>query len=138
MKPQEYDILELIPHRPPMTMIDELNEADERSARGRLFIRESNLFVSNGFFCEPGIIEFIAQTAAAFTSYKNKMLSGAVTEGYIGAIKNLVITALPPVNEEIQSEIVIENEIVGFTLITGRVFYKSQVIAACEMRILVK
>ena len=138
MNPQDIKILDLIPQRPPMQMIDKLEYADERSAKGILMIEESNIFCENGLFGESGLIEFIAQTAAAFTGYRNKINNTKVTEGYIASIKDLTVTTLPPVNAEIQSEIIVENEIVGFTIIAGKVYYKQQVIAACEMRILGK
>lgn len=136
MKPADFIISDLIPQRPPMQMIDKLVYADDRSARGILFIKDTNLFSENGFLRESGLVEFIAQTAAAFTGFRNKMNNAPVSEGYIGAIKNLVIYALPPVNTEIQSEINLENEIVGYTIVTGRVHSKGNIIAACEMRIL--
>jgi predicted hotdog family 3-hydroxylacyl-ACP dehydratase len=136
MNPTDFNILDLIPQRPPMAMVDKLVYASDNSAKGCLFIRESNLFFEKGHLCESGLIEFIAQTAAAFTGYRNKTNSGSVSEGYIGAVKNLIVTALPPVNTEIQSEIIVENEIVGFTIITGRVFLDADIIAECEMRIL--
>jgi predicted hotdog family 3-hydroxylacyl-ACP dehydratase len=138
MIPADFEILDLIPQRPPMTMIDALIAADDKSARGQLYIRESNLFSDNGVLAEPGLIEFIAQTAAAYTGYKNKTTSKKVSEGYIGAIKNLVIHELPKVNSPIQSEIVVENEIVGYTIIAGRVYQEDRLLAECEMRILGK
>lgn len=136
MNPQDYNILDLIPQRPPMQMIDMLLYADEQTAKGSLLIKESNLFCEDGYFRESGLIEFLAQTAAAFTGYRNKLHSGRVKEGYIGAVKNLVITGLPPVNAEILSEIVVENEILGFTIVTGKVFYNRRIITECEIRIL--
>ena len=138
MIPSEFDILDLIPQRTPMTMIDALIAADEKSARGKLHILESNLFIDNGVLAEPGLIEFIAQTAAAYTGYKNKTTNREVSEGYIGAIKNLVIYELPKVNSFVQSEIVVENEIVGYTIIAGRVYQEDRLLAECEMRILGK
>jgi len=138
MKPADYIITDLIPQRPPMQMIDKLIYADERSARGSLFIRDTNLFSEKGVLREPGIIEFIAQTAAAFTGYRNKMNKESVNEGYIGAIKNLLISFLPPVNTEIHSEIMLENEIVGYTIVKGKVLWEDEVIAECEMRILLQ
>ncbi len=138
MTPGDFEILDLIPQRPPMTMIDALIAADEKSARGQLYIQESNLFSDNGVLAEPGLIEFIAQTAAAYTGYKNKTTNREVSEGYIGAIKNLVIHELPKVNSPIQSEIVVENEIVGYTIIAGRVYQEDRLLAECEMRILGK
>ncbi|MFO7370852.1 MAG: pseudouridylate synthase [Bacteroidales bacterium] len=136
MSPSNYNILELIPQRPPMQMIDRLLDADERSAKGCLFVKESNLFCDNGILSESALVEFIAQTAAAYTGYRNKINNNSVSEGYIGAVKNLVISSRPLVNTEITSEIVVENEIVGFTIIIGKVFDQGQVIAECEMRIL--
>jgi len=136
MNPLEYQILELIPQRPPVVMIDALTRADENMACGRLFIASSNLFCEKGKLGEPGLIEFIAQTAAAYTGYRNKIASTGVTVGYIGAIKNLVIHDLPPVDSTIVSEIVVENEIVGYTIISGRVYFEGILMAECEMRIL--
>jgi predicted hotdog family 3-hydroxylacyl-ACP dehydratase len=138
MTPADFEILDLIPQRPPMTMIDALISADEKSARGQLTIRQSNLFSDNGVLAEPGLIEFIAQTAAAYTGYKNKTTNKEISEGYIGAIKNLVIYELPKVDSPIQSEIVIENVIVGYTIIAGRVYQDDRLLAECEMRILEK
>ncbi len=138
MNPADFNITDLIPQRPPMQMIDKLIYAGDRLAGGSLFIRDTNLFSEKGYLRESGLIEFIAQTAAAYTGYRNKLNSSFVSEGYIGAIKNLVISSLPPVNSEIQSEIVVENEIVGFTIVTGKVFYRNLIVAECEMRILGK
>ena len=136
MNPLAYNILDLIPQRPPMVMIDALTRADERMACGSLFITASNMFCENGKFAEPGLIEFIAQSAAAYTGFKNKTASTGVTEGYIGAIKNLVIYDLPAAVSTIVSEIIVENEIVGYTIITGRVYFGNKLMAECEMRIL--
>jgi predicted hotdog family 3-hydroxylacyl-ACP dehydratase len=138
MIPDSFDILDLIPQRPPMKMIDTLISADEKSARGQLYILESNLFCEYGVLAEPGILEFIAQTAAAYTGFKNKTTSREVSEGYIGAIKNLVIYVLPKVNSYIESQIVVENEIVGYTIIAGSVYQDNRLLAECEMRILGK
>jgi predicted hotdog family 3-hydroxylacyl-ACP dehydratase len=138
MEPSSFEILSLIPQRPPMQMIDTLTSVGERSARGSLFIKESNMFVTKGGLSESALIEFIAQTAAAYTGYRNKINSENVTEGYIGAVKNLVIHSLPAINTTIESEIEVVNEIVGFTIIMGRVFYNESLIAECEMRILAR
>jgi hypothetical protein len=84
------------------------------------------------------MLEFIAQTAAAYTGFKNKTSSREVSEGYIGAIKNVVIYELPKINSYIESQIVVENEIVGYTIIAGRVYQDNRLLAECEMRILGK
>lgn len=137
MKPEEYDILDLIPQRPPMVLIDQLISVGEKSAVGRLFIRESNVFCENGFLQEGGLMEFIAQTAAAFEGYRQLSLQEEVKPGFIGAIKNLSVHFLPEINTEIQSEIIVDSELLGYTLITGKIFQNNAVVSECEMRILV-
>ncbi|HLO60382.1 MAG TPA: hypothetical protein VK179_16645 [Bacteroidales bacterium] len=136
MSPVDFNIIDLIPQREPMQMIDKLLEADDRSATGILLIKENNLFAMNGFLSESAMVEFIAQTAAAFTGYTNKVKNQPVTEGYIGAVKNLVVHSLPAIGTEITSRIEVVNEIVGFTIINGFVRHEDQLLASCEMRIL--
>lgn len=137
MKPEEYNILDLIPQRQPMVLIDQLISVGEKSAIGRLFIRESNVFCENGFLQEGGLIEFIAQTAAAYEGYRQLSLQEDVRPGFIGAIKNLSVHSLPEINTEIKSEIIVDSELLGYTLITGKIFQNNTVVAECEMRILV-
>jgi predicted hotdog family 3-hydroxylacyl-ACP dehydratase len=138
MKPEEYPILDLIPQRPPFVMIDQLTACSEKSASGRLFISESNVLCHNGFLQESGLMECIAQTAAAYTGYCQLSASKEVARGYIGAVKNFVVHALPAANTEIHSEILIDNELLGYTLVTGKVFRDNEVLAECEMRILLE
>lgn len=136
MNPSEIEITDLIPQRQPIQMIDRLISVSEKRAQAGLFIREDNIFAENGLLSESALVEFIAQTAAAFTGYNNIINQSQVKEGYIGAVKNLVIYELPGVLTEIRSEIEVTNEIVGFTIINGKVFSESKLLAECEMRIL--
>lgn len=138
MKPEEYEILDLIPQRPPMVMIDQLTHSGEKSAKGRLFIKESNVFCHEDHLQEAGLIEFIAQTAAAYAGYLQLSAQKEVKPGFIGMIKNLVIHSLPVINSEVQSEIIVENELLGYTIITGKVLQNNSVIAEGEMRILME
>jgi predicted hotdog family 3-hydroxylacyl-ACP dehydratase len=138
MDPSAYLISDLIPQRPPFVIIDQLTEATEKSAKGCLFIKESNMLCHNDQLQEAGLMECIAQTAAAFTGYRQLSAQKEISLGYIGAIKNLVIHSLPAVNTEIQSEIIVENELLGYTIVTGRIYQKNAMIAECEMRILLE
>jgi predicted hotdog family 3-hydroxylacyl-ACP dehydratase len=135
MIPSEYNVTDLIPQRPPMVMIDSLVYAGENTAGGRLIIKETNLFCHNGFLQEAGMVEFIAQTAAAFTGYQQLNAGKPVRLGFIGSVKNLVIKDLPAVNTEIESEIIVDSEVLGYTIITGRVRHEGRLLSECEMRI---
>jgi predicted hotdog family 3-hydroxylacyl-ACP dehydratase len=135
MDPSDYRITELIPQRPPMVMIDSLLYAEDNSAGGRLSIKNTNLFCHNGFLQEAGMVEFIAQTAAAWTGFKQLSIGKEVRLGFIGSVKNLIFHLLPAVDTEIDSEIVLDSEVLGYTIITGRVKQKGRLLAECEMRI---
>ena len=136
MKPAEYDIFDLIPQRLPMVMIDKLTGAGEKTGTATFFINESNPLVFQGYLLEAGIIECIAQTAAAFTGYSMLSQHKEVKRGYIGSVKNLTIFSMPASGTEIQSEITVDNELLGFTIITGKIFQNDKLLAECEMRIL--
>ena len=64
------DITQYIPQRAPIVMVHALVEADDEHAVTQLAIEPDNIFVSNEFFAEPGLVENIAQTAAMHVGYQ--------------------------------------------------------------------
>jgi len=135
MKPSDFTIIDLIPQRPPMVMIDRLVHAEEKTAGGKLLITATNVFCHDGHFQEAGLVEFIAQTAAAWTGYKQLSAGKEIRLGFIGSVKNIVVHSLPEVDTEIESEMVLDSEVLGYTIVTGRVFRSGNLLAECEMRI---
>jgi len=132
------NILSFIPQRPPFVMIDALVFADEKVSRSVLSIKEDNIFVQDGRLTEPGLIENIAQTAAAGIGYICGMGDRPVPLGYIGSIQNLEILALPAVNDNIETEVITEHQIFEVTVIAGKVFCGNEVLAQCNMKIFIK
>jgi predicted hotdog family 3-hydroxylacyl-ACP dehydratase len=61
----EENVLNLIPQKPPFVMIGRLLHWDEKLTRTSFLVNDDNVFVEDGEFREPGLIENIAQTAAA-------------------------------------------------------------------------
>ncbi len=134
----EIAIINLIPQKPPFVMVDKIVCYDERSTTTQFTIKEDNIFIENGLFREPGLIENIAQTLAAQggISYANQ--NGEAPVGMIGAIKNLLIYSLPPVNSTILTRVTVEMEVLGATLIKGDIRLDDTLIAECEMKIFIK
>ncbi len=89
------NIQSLIPQRPPFVMIDELIYSDERSSRTSLRVSDDNIFVVNGKLREPGLLENIAQTAAARAGHAAQLENKPVQVGYIGAVKNFEVFTCP-------------------------------------------
>ncbi len=130
-------IQSLIPQGPPFVMIDALLCSDETTSWSSLTIREDNIFVSGGQFLEPGIVEHIAQTAAARCGYAAQQEQGPVLVGYIGAIKSLQVYRLPLTGEELKTEISVMNQVFNVTLISGKVYCQDELAAECEMKIFI-
>jgi len=131
------NIQSLIPQRPPFVMIDELIYSDEKSSRTSLLINADNLFVVDGELREPGLLENIAQTAAARAGFDALHENKPVKVGYIGAVKNFEVFKLPVLNDRIETEITVEDQVFGATLITGTTKCNDELIARCEMKIFI-
>lgn len=127
----------LIPQRKPFVMIDALLHSDERVTRTTFQVRQENIFVVDGLFREAGLLENIAQTAAARVGYIVQKEKRPAPMGYIGAVKNFEVFDLPRVNEELETEIIITNQIFDITVITGMVTCNEKLIARCEMKIFI-
>jgi 3-hydroxyacyl-[acyl-carrier-protein] dehydratase len=132
------NIQQYIPQRLPMVMVDELLEASECHAVTRLFIRDENIFAERGYFTEPGMIENMAQTAAAQVGYHCVVGKMPVPVGYIAAVKNLYISRMPAHNTAITTTIRITNQVLDVTVAEGKIEQGGVICCTCEMRIFVK
>lgn len=132
------EILQIIPQKPPVVMIDRLYFADKLKTVTGLEVKESNIFCRAGSLSEAGLIENIAQTAAAGVGYRYSKEGKTAPVGYIGAINKLVITELPHVNTLLKTEITVDYEVLGFNIIKGKVTSDDRIFAECEMKIFLK
>jgi 3-hydroxyacyl-[acyl-carrier-protein] dehydratase len=139
MLASKQNITDFIPQREPIVMIDDLMEASDVHSVTQLQVRSENIFVEEGRLTEPGLVENIAQTAAAQVGYQCSVKKIPVPLGYIAAVKNLVISKLPVVNSRITTSIRIVNQVLDVTLAEGRVVNENgEEYCRCEMRIFVK
>lgn len=119
-------------------MVDELMESNSISTVTAFEIKEKGIFVKDGKLQEPGLIENIAQTAAAGAGYRFALHQESVPPGFIAAIKNLRIEALPLVGESLITKVEILEKVFDITLIKGEIVVANQCIAVCEMKIVQK
>jgi predicted hotdog family 3-hydroxylacyl-ACP dehydratase len=128
-------ITKFIPQKPPMVMIENLIFADDKKAITSLTILAENIFCENGVLKEAGLIENMAQTAAAGSGYKSMSRKEEPPAGIIGGIRNLVINSFPETGQVIRTEIIVEHEIFDAVVVNGKVFLGNRMIAGCEMKI---
>ncbi len=125
----------LIPQQPPFVMIDELLHSDETLTRTGFRVTEENVLTSNGEFTEAGLLENIAQTAAARAGFKAGIENKPVQVGYIGAVTNFEVFALPGVGEQIVTEVQVDEIVFNVSIISGKVWRNEQLIAQCQMKV---
>lgn len=135
---QHIPILQLIPQRPPFVMVGELIMYEETGFSSTFTIDEDNTLVKDGFFTEEGLLENIAQTAAAGAGYVFFTAKENIKRGYIGAVKNAQIVQRPAVNSTITTQVKILNKVLNVDIVEGKVFdAENNLLASCEMKIFI-
>jgi predicted hotdog family 3-hydroxylacyl-ACP dehydratase len=134
----QQDIIKYIPQRFPMVMIHDLLEVSEHGAVTQLHILPDNIFIQQDKLTEPGLVENIAQTAAAQVGYICAQNKAPVPIGFIAAIKDLEVFKLPLANATITTSVTVKNQVLDITLVEGQVKQNDEVLCRCEMRIFVK
>ncbi len=131
----QQDILRYLPHRPPFVMIDDVVAEDKQHARSHFTILADNVLVSDGYFTESGLVENMAQTAGAATGLMAQSSGSSPTLGYIGALKDLKVFALPIVGQTLVTEVTFVHQVMQALIVSGAVHCEGQLLATCELKI---
>lgn len=131
-------LLALLPQRPPMLLIDALLTCSDERTVSRFRVPADSVLVEHGVLSEAGLLENIAQTAAAGAGFAHQRQGQPAPVGFIAAIKNLQISALPAVGTELTTEVRVLNQVLEFSIVRGTVRAGGATFAECEMRIFIK
>lgn len=129
------EIIDLIPQREPIVMVDKFIGITNGISETQLTIKNDNIFVENDCFTEFGLIEHIAQSAAARVGYICRKENKPISIGYIGAISNMEIVFLPKIKDMLETRIEILQEVFNITLIKAESFTDGRLTASCQMKI---
>lgn len=128
-------VLKLIPQKAPMAMVDGLLASDNQKTISTLTIDPENIFVEEGLFKEPGLIENIAQTAALRSGYETDKSGTEPKVGFIGSVKRMKIYHLPKVGDQLHTTVTILMAMDNISVIKGEVMVLGQLMAEGEMNI---
>jgi len=106
-----------------LSLVDRLTDVGEDWVCTGLEVREDNIFLDHGVLRETGIIEHLAQSAAAMEQWRVLRDGGKVEIRYLCEVKNMEIVALPHVGEVLESSVEVMTCIGGVAL------------AKCECRV---
>ena len=135
------DVLRYIPQRMPIVVVHGLTEHSETSSTSIFYVEEDHLFVRDGKFLHSGLMENIAQTSALRSGYhfsQHLPIEGETPEppvGFIGALKNFIVTDLPSVGSELYTTVTVTYEVMGMQVVEASVKCGRNIIASCEMKI---
>ena len=129
------NIIDLIPQRAPIVMVDEFLGIEESVSKSSLTVREDNIFVDDATLSECGLIEHIAQSAAARVGHIFNTLNRPIPIGYIGSVNDFAIAAHPKVGDTVYTTIEVIQEVFNITLIRAVCRVNDVEIATCKMKI---
>ena len=127
-------VKDLIPQKAPFVMVHELVAYTKETLQAKFTVNNKNIFVYNNHFQESGIIEHMAQSVALHTGYQYFLMNKPAPTGYLGSIKNIVITRLPKLNEVLDTTVAILQEFMGITLVEIEVKINDELIAKGQMK----
>src|ERR1700761_9603030 len=107
------DILKLIPQKPPFVMVDKLVYSDDNITRTSFTIPQDNVLVIDGKFTAAGLMENMAQTAAAGEGNLARIEERPIDIGFIAGVKDLEIFDLPAIGDELQTEVKFETRLLN-------------------------
>ncbi len=134
---QGEEIKQLIPQREPIIMVDmfTLGEQEDEAAATGLTVAATNIFVQDNHLREPGIIEHVAQSAAALAGYTTFRQGLPPQLGYIGEIKKFHIHRLPCVGDTLHTTLRVLGTAMGITLLAAEVRVADELLAEGQMKI---
>jgi predicted hotdog family 3-hydroxylacyl-ACP dehydratase len=135
MKVISKNIVELIPQRPPFLLIDELVSIENEIVTCSFTVPQKHVLVDDGKLNEAGLVENIAQTAAAGNGYAAKENGTNIPDGFIAGIRNLKINYLPSADKKLITKVFQLDRIMDFNLIRGEILENENLVASCEMKI---
>ena len=91
--------------------------------------------MSNGLFTVAGLVENMAQSAAAGMGQQAGEAEKEGTIGYIGALTNLWISELPAAGSTLITEVEIKHRIMSAQIAHARVLLDGTEVAKVEMKI---
>jgi len=131
-----------------MLMVDLILNIDSSSVETVFLVEEDNIFVQNNIFIEAGLIENTAQTCSAIVGKKyffddNGLENENVNViGFISALKNVKIHALPKVGETIITKADLVSKFTGddYTLCTMscQSSAEDQILLECEINLFIQ
>jgi radical SAM protein with 4Fe4S-binding SPASM domain len=126
----------MIPHKPPMRIINTLDALAERSALCSALIKKEMPFIEeDGSIDNVAYLEMIAQSIAALNGFRSINESGSSIEGYLLGAKNLAIFGEAGEGDRLSIMVFKYARYGGFGIVRGVVSKNNEIIAKGEIKV---
>lgn len=133
---------QLIPHRAPMRMIDELIEIEDDTGRARVRFGRDHLGVAGGRVMAAALVECMAQTMAAMQGYidRNAEPNNDVDEedpglGMLTGVSNFEVHFQPEADAELIISVTERKKLGRMHLIAGEIRCDGRIVAEGELKL---
>ncbi len=128
------DLLALLPHRPPMLMIDALVAIDDRSATAAKTFRSGAYGTDGDRVAEVALIEGLAQTTAAIEGHAARQRGQPPAQGLLVGVSDFTFHRDAPVGRTLTLEVEVARRLPPLLLVSGRVRLVEVVIAEGSLK----
>lgn len=127
----------LIPHRPPMLLVDRLLTAESDSGTVEACFDSGSILVnSRGEVDEVVLVELLAQGYAAIKGYEDLSNGTPVKEGFLVGVRKLRISGQAFAGDRLLITIRTVGTFEGFAVVEGEIRRKDEIIAAGTLKLL--
>lgn len=133
-------VLQLLPHRPPMVLVEELLEVDEdrAEARCRCRIGPDSPLLQDGRIPRMLVIEMLAQSAACLKGYVELKRGLPIRPAYLVRIDDLELGRMPLPGEAVEVEAVEQRGLGDYFVYEARALAAGERVAAGSLRFVVE
>lgn len=141
MQEKEIEILRIdsyLPQKRPFLMVDEILEGSENRCTTHFIVRQENPLFRGAFFTEAGLLENIAQTAAAHIGFVEVHIrkTNRIMVGVVAAIKQLEIFRLPTRGEQLTTMVEeLMSGVMNMSIYSAEVLVGDEIVAKGEIRV---
>jgi len=129
------EILNYIPQRAPLVMIDNLLGISSERFETDFHITPDNLFLDNGILMEIALVENILQSCTAGLAVTNRAGRQEPVNGFVGAISKLKVYSLPKVHDTLHTWITPLAKLGDWYQAKGETFVNDRKLLECEVKI---
>jgi len=127
----------LIPHRPPMRLVEEIISLTPQGGTVKSVITDSHLFLrADGTLAPETFCEIVAQSFAACEAQRRE-LNGLSNEGggYLVNLRDCSILGTARAGDELETHLLQCDDFLGTRIVTGEVFCNGKKVAVCTVYI---